>query len=283
MFRKKVLDRISAPDSLDQLLVVVTPKTFLTFASLSVVLIIALIWSVVARIPITVDGTGVLLKPRSIKTVQGSGGGQVTAIRVISGEEVTAGQVMAELAQPELLRTLEQDTAQFASLLTFSKRANSQAARERDLEYARIDSSLEGIDRNVESLSTLRKRTRSQLDELGAVDREELLKTQEILEKLKASQSKQLVSIDKLVKEGLSSRAQRLAAQGAITDTERRMADLQVRIKQTALSRIEVEQQDPWLRQELESLGVERRQLEIGQQVTRVHFEIQRRAKTSNS
>ena len=92
---------------------------------------------------------------------------------------------MAELAQPELLRTLEQDTAS-VRVLTHVQQTSKFSPHANVTSSTRESIVPEGIDRNVESLSTLRKRTRSQLDELGAVEREELLKTQEILE-LKAS------------------------------------------------------------------------------------------------
>src|SRR5690606_14660702 len=116
MFRQKSLERLHAPDNLDQLLVVVRPRAAFTLGAIGAVLFICLLWCVFARIPMTVDGYGILLKPRSIKMIQASGGGVVTATTVVVGQDVKAGQVILTVEQTEAARQLEQLVAEYRAL-----------------------------------------------------------------------------------------------------------------------------------------------------------------------
>jgi hypothetical protein len=63
IFRKESLERLSSPEQLDQLMQVVSPKSWLPLASLASIMALALVWGFLGRIPITAVGKGILVHP----------------------------------------------------------------------------------------------------------------------------------------------------------------------------------------------------------------------------
>jgi HlyD family secretion protein len=102
VFRKVSLDRLASPEQLDQLMQVTTPKGWVALLALSILLLAAIIWGCVGRIPETVHGQGMLVKSGGVLQVVPSAGGRVTDISVSVGDLVSAGQIVARVAQPEL-------------------------------------------------------------------------------------------------------------------------------------------------------------------------------------
>ncbi len=62
LFRQESLERLSSPEQLDQLMQIVTPKSWLPLGALGALVLVGLIWSVVGRIPITVSGRGLIVQ-----------------------------------------------------------------------------------------------------------------------------------------------------------------------------------------------------------------------------
>lgn len=56
LFRQELLERLSSPEQLDQLMQIVTPKRWIPLGTLGILVLAGLIWSIVGRIPITVFG-----------------------------------------------------------------------------------------------------------------------------------------------------------------------------------------------------------------------------------
>jgi len=106
VFRKKSLERLSSPDRLDHLLHVVDRKSWLPLLTIGGLLTVLLIWSVVGTIRISVEGSGILLRPRNIVEVQAPSDGRVIRIDVTVGDTVKSGQLLALVEQPELVDQL---------------------------------------------------------------------------------------------------------------------------------------------------------------------------------
>lgn len=62
LFRQESLERLSSPERLDELMQLVTLKTWLPLGTVGVLLGLGLIWSLVGRIPITTSGKGMLVR-----------------------------------------------------------------------------------------------------------------------------------------------------------------------------------------------------------------------------
>ncbi len=134
VFRKVSLDRLASPDQLDQLMQVTTPKGWVALLALSFLLLTAIVWGCVGRIPETVHGQGMLVKSGGVLQVVPSAGGRVTDIAVSVGDLVSAGQIVARVAQPELTDQLNQALARLADL---------RAERESSLAFGRRDLALQ--------------------------------------------------------------------------------------------------------------------------------------------
>ena len=70
IFRQQALEQLSSPEQLDQLLQVTSRKSWIAIGTLAAGVLAALVWSVLGQIPITVDGTGILVHPRRVVSLQ---------------------------------------------------------------------------------------------------------------------------------------------------------------------------------------------------------------------
>ncbi|BAZ10614.1 secretion protein HlyD [Calothrix sp. NIES-4071] len=74
LFRKESLERLSSPERLDQLMQVVSPKSWLPLAALGSLVGVGIVWSIYGRIPITIEGKGVLIYPGHVNAGTSLGG-----------------------------------------------------------------------------------------------------------------------------------------------------------------------------------------------------------------
>ena len=88
MFRQEALERLQSPEELDRLLVVVDRKAWFILVTLIALCAAGIGWAVFGRIPITVDGLGVLVNPGNVRGIQSPATGQVTVVQVRIGQQV---------------------------------------------------------------------------------------------------------------------------------------------------------------------------------------------------
>lgn len=81
IFRKESLERLSSPERLDQLMQIVSPQDWLSLATLGGLVVLGLIWSIVGRIPIAVQGQGLLMRPRRVVEVQSPVSGELQELQ----------------------------------------------------------------------------------------------------------------------------------------------------------------------------------------------------------
>jgi HlyD family secretion protein len=103
LFRKVALERLSSPEQLDQLVQVVTVRTWLALAPLLGLIAIAVAWGFFGSIPTKVAGRALLIQTAGLADVSAGFPGRIAEIRVRVGERVEAGQTVATLSQPDLL------------------------------------------------------------------------------------------------------------------------------------------------------------------------------------
>ncbi len=92
LFRQVALDKIANPDQLDQTLRVVRPMHALGVATVALLVVGGLVWSVLATAPVTVQGQGILLSSQGVAVISSPSDGRVQAILVEEGARVRAGQ-----------------------------------------------------------------------------------------------------------------------------------------------------------------------------------------------
>jgi len=102
IFRAVALDRLSSPDELDRLLRVTDSKAWIAQIAVFGLLILALIWGYTGKLPSTVSGQGVIVRTGGVLNVVAAGSGVVAKLRVNAGDKITAGQIIATVAQPSI-------------------------------------------------------------------------------------------------------------------------------------------------------------------------------------
>jgi HlyD family secretion protein len=115
LFRKAALDQLSSPDELDRALRVTSPRAWLALAALAAIVVMALFWSVVGEIPTQVAGEGILLRTGGVSQIVSVSGGRLTGFTVTAGDLVRRGQVLGNVAQPDLLVELENARAELTA------------------------------------------------------------------------------------------------------------------------------------------------------------------------
>ncbi|MCM0592877.1 MAG: NHLP bacteriocin system secretion protein [Gloeotrichia echinulata DEX184] len=242
IFRKESLERLSSPERLDQLMQVVSPKSWLPLAALGSILTVAVIWSIYGRIPVTVEGRGVLIYPSKVVPLQSKSAGQLIALNIKVGDIIKKGQVLATIDQAELRKQLQQQQAKLTEL-----QSQDQAV-----------ASLQGVRREQEQLSREQQRQylQQRIGELQAVT--PLLKTtgntsigqqrQGLQQRLKQAQGLNPVFLQRM-----KSRQQLFKQEGAISGDEalkaeqeylqnlEKIADIQNQLKELDVKTTETE------------------------------------------
>ena len=99
IFRPAALERLSSPEQLDQLMQVVTLRSWLPLATLGGLLFCALVWSVLGRIPVTTSGQGVIVRADTMAGAMSDGAAD-TAMQGMGEELVGVAYFSAgEIAQ----------------------------------------------------------------------------------------------------------------------------------------------------------------------------------------
>src|SRR5262249_18545865 len=114
IFREKSLERLSSPERLDQLLRVVDRRSWVPLLALCVLVAIVVAWSVFGRIPVYVQGPGMIGRPREIVAIDTPSDGYVLEMSINVGDRVSPGTVIGRVRKPETEKelTLERQKAE---------------------------------------------------------------------------------------------------------------------------------------------------------------------------
>lgn len=101
MFRRTALQHLASPDRLDEAIEVTNGRGWLALAAVAAVVLVALIWGAVARVPTVVRGDGFLLRASGVQTVEAPGAGRLQALLVRPGERISQGQSVARIGRAD--------------------------------------------------------------------------------------------------------------------------------------------------------------------------------------
>ncbi|MEP6831776.1 MAG: NHLP bacteriocin system secretion protein [Gemmatimonas sp.] len=225
-FRSSALARAESTEGLDSLMVVTTVRGWVAMAGLSALVVAALVWGVLGRIPQMVTGQGIMLREGGVFRIQASGTGQIESVAATPGTSVRKGEVIAVLAQPELRTTMRQlqtslaelqanrsSTAallstdqemQLASIVQQKKQAaEAVAAAGRRLVALdeRIGNEQRAVDRGLmtrdAAQTTIAVRAETQLQQIGWSAKQQELTSQEV--RLQVASKQQLFTLDQAI------------------------------------------------------------------------------------
>lgn len=214
LFRKVALERLSSPEQLDQLMRIITPRAWLALLPLLGLIGMALAWGWFGSIPTKVSGKCILINPLGLASLSASAGGRVQEINIKVGDYVTNGQVIAQIAQPEISDRIEKAEARLRDL-----EAQGNSVRG----FAR-----QGVELTAQSLAQQKQNLDAQWKSAGQ-------KARVAGERLKVQQE--------LLSQGLVTNQTVLATRQEVNAAELEAEGLQNQIKQLSLRKLDADKQ----------------------------------------
>ncbi|BAY91190.1 MULTISPECIES: NHLP bacteriocin system secretion protein [unclassified Tolypothrix] len=155
VFRQASLERLSSPERLDQLMQVINPKDWLVLTVFSGLTFIGLIWSIFGRIPINVEGKGILIQPRQIVDFQSNITGQLKSLQAKHGQCVKKDEVLATIDPAELRQQLQLAKGKLEQLQTQATEALLVTSQRMQLEKNAIVASRATLEKRLQDARML--------------------------------------------------------------------------------------------------------------------------------
>ena len=97
LFRKNALDALNTPEQLDQPLQLIKPSYWTLLIALTVFSVSLLIWSIFGRLPVRINGRGVLIQSESLQRIQSETTGRIGELKVKVGDCISQGTPLAKI------------------------------------------------------------------------------------------------------------------------------------------------------------------------------------------
>ncbi|MBQ9347148.1 MAG: biotin/lipoyl-binding protein, partial [Oscillibacter sp.] len=97
VYRKSLLEKLSSPDQLDKMIVIISPSFWVAAMGGAVIIAAAVIWSLVGRLPVNVSTSGIYMVRGGIHAVYAETSGTVDTVLVSEGATVTKGEALVHL------------------------------------------------------------------------------------------------------------------------------------------------------------------------------------------
>ena len=185
LFRKAALDRLSSPEQLDVVMEVTPPRAWLALGATGVLILTLIVWSILGSIPETVVAQGILLRRGGIFDVPATAQGQVAEVAVVEGDEVEAGQVVARVAQPDLVTQINNARLQLAEFEAQQQQLVGVTTRELalrqealELQRAKLIDTESFLKGQIEALAEQLENT-EELQRKGLVTKQNVLQTRQ--------------------------------------------------------------------------------------------------------
>ncbi|ACC84961.1 NHLP bacteriocin system secretion protein [Nostoc punctiforme] len=151
----KSLERLASPERLDQLMQIVSPKSWLTLISLSSLVILSIVWSVYGRIPITIEGKGVLIYPRKVIPLESKSSGQLLNLNIKVGDIIQKGQLLATIDQTLLHTQLQQQKSKLTEMTAQNQAASLLQGQGNTQDYKTIQQQRQNAQQRIQELQAL--------------------------------------------------------------------------------------------------------------------------------
>ncbi len=244
VFRQAALDRLASPEQLHTLMQVTDAKGWLALLGCGLMLAAAVTWGIFGHVPTKVAASGILIHSGGLAEIVAVGEGQVTALEVEVGDYVEKGQVIAEIAQPELSEQLKGLRARLAALKQYLQRAKQASGQDVGLRLqasARQRKSLEdAVSAAQNHTQELEARVEAQTKLLaeGLITKETLEGTRQAVISARLSVQSMQADMQRLMVDNFSAqRANEVAVMSEtmqVQETERQIKQLEERFAQNS-------------------------------------------------
>ncbi|MCC5632945.1 NHLP bacteriocin system secretion protein [Nostoc sphaeroides CHAB 2801] len=243
LFRKESLERLSSPERLDQLMQIVSPKSWLALVALGSLVGVGIIWSIYGRIPITVDGRGVMIYPRKVVPLQSLSSGQLLVLNTKVGDIVKKGQVLATVDQVDLRKQLQLAGAKLFQLEGQDSNASLLQGQRQQIDTKAIQEQRLTLQQRLKIIQDLTP----VLKEKGLLsierDRLNLKRRLQILQGLLPTHKKRLDNRQRLLREGAIPDDVVLEAQQQYDNARASIDEAESQLKQLDLKEADAQQQ----------------------------------------
>lgn len=130
--RTGVADDSASLEELDQVMYVVSSKSWLALATVGLLLAVAVAWGFLGNVLTKVSGQGILIRSGVLFNIVGVSSGQILDVTVTEGQAIRRGTVVARLAQPEIEAELREARSLLAKL--DEERSFLEAEQEKNVE-----------------------------------------------------------------------------------------------------------------------------------------------------
>lgn len=149
IYRQAAIDQMSSPDRLDEAPAITKPPDWLLLLGLLIVLAVAAVWGQRGRIPLKVDGQGVIVLSGGVVNVFGEAGGRIVDLRVRVGDRLAANQIIGAVSQPALQEKIQSLRETVAELERERTRASQSRGEGLRLQTAAIDNQRANFEREI--------------------------------------------------------------------------------------------------------------------------------------
>lgn len=240
LFRESAIARMTSPERLDMAAAVVRPSAWLLLVVCVLALVAAAFVGIFLKVPIKVSGNGILLNIAGVKEVAASAAGQLKSIKVRVGDHVKAGDVIAQVEQPDLRQEIAAAAAELAEakdqsekVAAFQSRVRSTQDNLRTEQGQNLAKSVEFADQRVAAL-TERLHSFEELAERGVITKQRLLDARNELSQAAEGLGRDRSALKQLEVEAENQRNERereqLSISLKISTAERKLAQLNERM-----------------------------------------------------
>jgi HlyD family secretion protein len=244
IFRQAALDRLASPEQLHTLMRVTDAKGWLALMGCAVLLATAIIWGIRGNVPTKLQASGILIHSGGLADVVAVGAGQITSLEVDVGDIVKKGQVIADVAQPELKEQLSGLRSRLLELRANEAKARKAGGRDVSLRMVASNQASENLklaiqahEQRVRELEEkLEKQTR--LQEKGLVTNDALEATRDALRTARVQMQTMRADRERLAVDDFSAKRANEAALTVETmqvqETERQIKLMEEKLQQNS-------------------------------------------------
>jgi len=263
IYRRQSLDKLASPERLDQLMRIVKPQSWVLVSTVAAGIVLVVVWGIVGRVPSTVEGVAVLVRPKQVVSFQSLTNGQIGEITAEVGELVERGALLAMLRQPELESEQQQAAAERALVERHNARTGELEQQLADREREHIRQQRQALDDRIERVrraaSSYRDRTQNYLRE----QRLNLESAKKLSTRLGAALEKRFVGVQKLFSEDKLAEFDLIEPESNLFDNRLRRAELELKSVELDLRLNQVEEYYDERMDVISDLEVERHRLEV--------------------
>ena len=243
IFRQESLERLSSPERLDQLMRVVNPKSWIPLATIGFLSVTALTWSIFGRIPITVEGAGVLVYPSTVVPMQAKSPGQLMELKAKEGELVKKGEVIATIDRSDLQEKLVLATEKLAQLQSQNIEADSVQIQRKEKDLRSIQEQRQSLEQKLQIVQDLTPTLKEKGLSAIQSQRQNLLQRQQTLEGLRPTFQQRYDTRQILFQKGAISEDVLLEAKQEFLDNTSNTDEVKVQLKELDVKEADAYQQ----------------------------------------